>query len=40
LSETSGLFQPTLIGQVVLCSNKEYTIKTIWWNKYYFPNLL
>jgi hypothetical protein len=29
LSETSGLFQPTLIGQVVLCSNKEYTIKTI-----------
>jgi hypothetical protein len=28
-SEASGLFQPKLIGQVVFCSNKEYTIKAI-----------
>ena len=26
-SETSCLFQPTRIGQVACCSNKEYTIK-------------
>jgi len=28
-SEASGLFQPTRIGQVAFCSNKEYTIKAI-----------
>ena len=27
--EPSGLFHPKLIGQVVFCSNKEYTIEAI-----------
>jgi len=33
-SETSGLFQPTRIGQVAFCSNKEYIIKVHHRNRY------
>ena len=29
-SEASGLYQPTPIGQVVFCSNKQYTIKAMY----------